>query len=159
MSGPWMRGANWRAAIANEAAGRRDRANVLNNMSAPPRTPVKLPGNAAVGFMVVLWTPPRIDEQRPLAAWRKAIGCRQTTRTLIQLSCPSGFSPPAVAPVRINPSGEPPPGDEDFIRWSLWVRLRSSRTVFIAGLKPMVRPHVLSVAMGIVIPPDWVFHS
>ncbi|MDP6987644.1 MAG: hypothetical protein QGG74_06330 [Phycisphaerales bacterium] len=160
MSGPWMKGGNWRAAVANEAAGRRDRANALNNMSVPPHTPVRLAGNTSVAFMVVLWTPPSCDQEHPLAAWKKALGCcEESSATLLQLPCPSRFSMPAVAPVRMNPAGPPLPEDDEFIRWSLWIRLRSSRTVFIAGLQPMVRPHVLSQEMGVVLPIDWEFYS
>lgn len=168
MSGPWMKGANWRAAVANEAAGRKQRPDGYRNMSCPPQTPVKMPGSHVVGALVLLWTPPPLSgAEEPLDVWRAALelpmDCPRAE--VVAMADCSQWSLPPVAPVRINPKWDGPferAGLEPTlveVRASLWIRLRSSRTVFIAALHPIIRPELLSARVGMVVPPGWELTS
>ena len=171
MSGPWMKGGDWRAAIERQETARNPAA--LRNMSCPPRTPVKMVGENAVGSMIRLWTPRSVDSADPLDAWRTAFSLSADSSTADVLACAhcSAVVLPPVAPIRMNPGGartqhpagkprkERPtpraPVPPEAKAWSLWVRLRSSRTVFIAAMHPIVRPDVLTARLAIIVPPQW----
>ena len=166
MSGPWMKGANWRAAVANEAAGRKQRPDGYRNMSCPPRTPVKMPGSHVVGALVLLWTPPSLPESEdPLDVWRAALELPMdcSVAEVVEMADCSQWSLPPVAPIRINPKWDWPCRSTASalveVRASLWIRLRSSRTVFIAALHPFIRPELLSGLVGMVVPPSWELTS